>query len=36
MGSSAIEFNFGWSGNVTPIFKQGSRSNIANYKEQCT
>ena len=27
-----LEFNFGWSGNVTPIFKQGSRSNIANYK----
>ena len=27
-----LEFNFGWSGNVTPIFKQGSRSNIAKYK----
>ena len=27
-----LEFNFGWSGNVTPIFKQGSSMNIANYK----
>ena len=27
-----LEFNFGWSGNVTPIFTQGSNSNYANYK----